>query len=211
MMNAQRQPALLLLGPTGSGKTPLGQLLEARGLHGTKCVHFDFGENLRQVVAGNRPNEAVSQADIDFLRDVLASGALLEDNQFPLAERILSAFLALQEMCGQTWVVLNGLPRHVGQAKAIDAILDVRCVVCLNCGSDAVAHRLANNIGGDRSGRLDDDLDRVRTKLDIFHQRTTPLVDHYCRHGAKITKLDVTSTTTAEDIWAALDRLAEPF
>jgi hypothetical protein len=44
-------PALLLLGPTGAGKTPLGDWLEAHGLWGRPCHHFDFGANLRAVVA----------------------------------------------------------------------------------------------------------------------------------------------------------------
>jgi adenylate kinase family enzyme len=204
-VNMERQLALLLLGPTGSGKTPLGQLLEARGLHGMRCVHFDFGENLRQIVAGNRPSEIISQADIDFLQGVLATGALLEDDQFPLTSRILAAFLHRRKVCGETWVVLNGLPRHAGQASALDAVLDVRCVVCLSCDSDAVIRRLASNVGGDRSGRVDDDLDRVRTKLEVFHKRTRPLVDHYRQSGARIITVDITSTTTPEDAWAALD------
>ena len=41
--------AILLLGPTAAGKTPLGQLFADRGLWGRPCVHFDFGENLRRI------------------------------------------------------------------------------------------------------------------------------------------------------------------
>lgn len=91
-MPDNRLPALLLLGPTGSGKTPLGRVLEARGLAGRRCLHFDFGENLRQVVAQHKPDSLVSTTDIAFLRRVLETGALLEDDQFPLAARILRSF-----------------------------------------------------------------------------------------------------------------------
>lgn len=45
-----RTPAVLLLGSTGSGKTPLGDLIERRGLRGVRCLHFDFGVNLRKIV-----------------------------------------------------------------------------------------------------------------------------------------------------------------
>ena len=41
--------ALLLIGPTGSGKTPLGELLERSGLWGRPCRHFDFGERMRRI------------------------------------------------------------------------------------------------------------------------------------------------------------------
>lgn len=206
----QRHPALLLLGPTGSGKTPLGQQIESRGIADTRCVHFDFGENLRNVVAHNSPNETISREDIAFLRDVLASGALLEDDQFPLAERILRSFLASRQADAQTCVVLNGLPRHQGQAEAVDGLLDVRTVVCLDCSAETVLARLASNVGGDRSLRTDDRLADVRRKLDIYRTRTAPLVDHYRRRGVRIETLEVTSTMTAEDAWNLLtSRLAD--
>ena len=104
----------------------------------------------------------------------------------------------------RTWVVLAGLPRHVGQAVGIDAILDVRVVLCLECSDDTVLRRLASNIGGDRGGRSDDGVDDARKRLAIFRRRTTPLVDHYRRQDAQIERIEVTPATTAEDAWAAL-------
>ena len=199
-------PALLLLGPTGSGKTPLGCILEARGLHGVQCIHFDFGQTLREVVAQNQPDETISREDIDFLRAVLVSGALLEDEQFPLAERLLRSFLARRRVGKDTWLVLNGLPRHAGQAQAIDGILDVRAVVCLECSADAVLQRLESNVGGDRHDRSDDSLDDVRKKLDLFRRRTTPLVDYYRGRGISVETVRVTPTMTPEDTWATLRR-----
>jgi adenylate kinase len=199
-MTVNRHSAILLLGPTGSGKTPLGHVIEGEGLGGRRFVHFDFGENLRQIVAHNNPDEMISREDIDFLRGVLQSGVLLEDEQFPLANRIFRSFLARRMANESVWVVLNGLPRHVGQARGVDAILDVRGVVCLECSGDTIVRRLASNVGGDRAGRLDDDLDRVQTKLEIFRQRTAPLVDHYRRRGARIETIEVTADMTAKDV-----------
>ena len=204
----KRNPALLLLGPTGSGKSPLGRQIELRGFRGHKAVHFDFGENLRETVARNQPNDNISQADIAFLRGVLASGALLEDEQFPLAERILRSFLTLRKAGDDVWVVLNGLPRHAGQARAIDALLDIQSVVCLHCSADVVQARLASNVGGDRGGRCDDGLDRVRKKLEIFDQRTAPLVDHYCQQGVEVVSIEVTPSMTAEEAWQMLAEAA---
>ncbi len=39
----KKQEAILFLGPTGSGKTPYGELIEWQGLGGRKCAHFYFG------------------------------------------------------------------------------------------------------------------------------------------------------------------------
>jgi adenylate kinase len=205
MSGLERPNALLLLGPTGSGKTPLGQLIEARGLGRVRCVHFDFGENLRSIVALDRPDATISRGDVDFLRGVVSSGALLEDEHFPLAERILRRFLDQHRVNDQTVVVLNGLPRHAGQADAIDAILNVRRVVYLECSTETIVQRLANNVGGDRGGRADDGLDQVRAKLDIFHRRTAPLVDHYRSKGVRIETITITSSTMADDALRALE------
>src|SRR3990172_5397895 len=79
--------ALLLLGPTGSGKTPLGELIAKRGLWQRKCAHFDFGAHLRRLVERDQPDDLISRRDIDFLKQILRSGDLLEDEHFPIAER----------------------------------------------------------------------------------------------------------------------------
>ena len=58
--------AILLLGPTGSGKTPLGQVLEERGLWGHTSRHFDFGASLREIVACNQPDTSIAAEDISL-------------------------------------------------------------------------------------------------------------------------------------------------
>lgn len=199
--------ATLLLGPTSSGKTPLGRMIHNRGVAGRRCVHFDFGENLRQIVANRQPDEVVSREDIEFLRDVLQTGALLEDKDFPIAERVLRRFLFRQGVEGAgTVVVLNGLPRHVGQASSIAAILNVRTVVHLQCSAETVLARIAENTGGDRTGRPDDQLADVRRKLDIFAERTAPLIDFYRSSGVRVVQLAVDADITPEQMWLELDR-----
>ena len=195
-----RHRAVLLLGPTGSGKTPLGEWMQERELRGARCLHFDFGANLREIVARNRPDELIGRQEIDFLREVLESGALLEDEHFPLAERILCRFMATRGADPQTWIVLNGLPRHAGQAMAVDSILDVKMVVHLNCTSQTVVARIRANAGGDRSDRTDDDPAAVGRKLAIFNRRTAPLLAHYGRRGAEIVTVEVTAGMTAGQI-----------
>jgi adenylate kinase len=203
---ATRRPALLLLGPTGSGKTPLGDLMAERGLGQAQCLHFDFGANLRRIVDRNRPDRLISREDLDFLREVLDSGRLLEDEHFPLAERILRWFLARHGADTRTVIVLNGLPRHVGQAEAVDSILDVRAVVDLRCSAETVLERIRANVGGDRTGREDDDLESILAKLELFAERTAPLLDHYRALGATIETIEVSGRMTPEAMWGRLDR-----
>ena len=198
--------ALLLLGPTGAGKTPLGDLIEARTLWQTQWAHFDFGVNLRRIAALDQPDEMITAGDIQFVRHVLDTGALLEDDQFPLARRILKSFLARRAAEPAVGIVLNGLPRHAGQAVAVNRILQVDTVVSLVCNAETVFERIRSNVGGDRTGRADDDLAAIRRKLAIFDQRTAPLVEHYRRQGVRLVPLTVSTNMTPADMWQALER-----
>jgi adenylate kinase family enzyme len=197
--------AVLLLGPTGSGKTPLGQLLEARGLHGRRCRHFDFGENLREIVARDAPDGSFTVDDVALLRRMVREGLLLEDEHFPLAARILRRFLAARRSDSKSWIILNGLPRHLGQAHGLEGVVDVRAVVCLACSAQVVSERIRGNAGGDRSLRDDDAPESVRRKLAIFTERTTPLLRHYQSRRASLQTIEVGPRTTAEEMWRAME------
>jgi len=221
-----RPPAMLLLGPTGSGKTPLGELLETGGLAGRRCAHFDFGERLRQIAAGELNVPELADADRAFIVEVLQRGALLEDEHFHIAEKILRAFIVGQEDGEYTktgcrdsrrpdgpeqprqtpaMIVLNGLPRHIGQAADVDRIANVRLVVELVCTPETVLARLAADPAGDRTRRVDDKAELIRRKLDIYARRTAPLVEHYRQRGAKVICLSVGPETTAKQMSQQLE------
>jgi adenylate kinase len=200
------QEAIVLIGPTGSGKSPLGDMLTDRGLWGRRCVHFDFGVVLRTIASGKAPGD-FTDSEIRFVRDVLHSGALLEDTDFHIALRALHGQLASHNADEDCLVALNGLPRHVGQARDLQAVVNVSTVVVLNCDADVVSGRIATNAGGDRIGRIDDDIDAVTRRLAIFAQRTAPLADFYRGAGARIHTVAITQTTLPQDIIDDLDRL----
>ncbi len=197
--------AILLLGPTGSGKTPLGQLIESRGLRGRRCVHFDFGENLRQI-AESPEQHVLSDDELLVVQESLRTGALLENEHFVIAAKILAAFLAERNVAEEVRVVLNGLPRHVGQAADVEALVTISAVLSLQCSPQIVRQRIATNAGGDRTQRVDDDLDAIARKLDIYSQRTAPLIEHYRNQGARIVTIDVQVKTTSEDAWDEIER-----
>jgi len=200
-----RHRAVVLLGPTGAGKSPLGDRIEDRGLWGARCLHFDFGANLREVVARDSPDALIAREDIEFLREVLRTGALLEDEQFALAARILRSLLVRRAAASDTVVVLNGLPRHVGQARDLQTIVEVRLVVHLACSAEDVLRRIESDVGGDRAGRIDDDLEAVRRKLALFDERTAPLLEHYRARRTPIETIEVGAATTPGDAWQELE------
>lgn len=196
-------PAILLVGPTGAGKSPLGNCLVRQGLNGCRCVHFDFGAQLRQVAEHGAPG--LSSDDVAHVRKVLTEGALLEDENFYIARAILDAFIARSGGREQDLVVLNGLPRHVGQARGVAAVVDVRMVVALECTAEVVHARIAMNSGGDRAERIDDSVAEIERKLAIYAARSHPLLDHYKLEGVQIRLVSVGVATTPADILRTLN------
>ena len=197
--------AILLLGPTGSGKTPLGQVMEERGFWGHPCSHFDFGANLREIVARDQPDESIPAEDIVLLRRMVQGGLLLEDEHFPLAARILRRFMAHHSPDPKTWIVLNGLPRHMGQAQAMEDVVEVPTVVYLSCSAQGVAERIGDNVGGDRHRRDDDAPEAIQRKLAIFAERTAPLLHYYRSRQVRIETVEVGPRTTAEEMWRTIE------
>lgn len=204
-MPAATPESLLLLGPTGVGKTPLGDALDADGLLGRPCRHFDFGAKLR-ALARRGPGGRFDADDVVFVRAVLTEGALLEDERFELAARLFHAFCDEGADRQGDLVVLNGLPRHQGQAEAVSALVDLRLVVELRCEPAVVYERIRRDSGGDRAGRDDDGLAEIAKKLRLFEQRTRPILDWCARRGLPIVPLDVSRDSTGASLRRALER-----
>ena len=193
-----RPLALLLVGPTGSGKTPVGRRIEAEGLGKARAAHLDFGECLRLVARRGAGTFGLSTAQVAIVEQCLRTGALLEDDNFPIAEQIVNEFVRSHGLETNGLVLLNGLPRHVGQAAAVSGIVQVRAVTYLSCNARTVHERIALDTGGDRAGRADDSLPAVATKLRIFEERTRPLLGFYASRGVPILRIPVASDTSPE-------------
>ena len=206
-------PAALLLGPTGAGKTPFGEHVEAHGFNGRRAHHFDFGEQLRAVGSGNSVSgsassgSALSDEQLARVRDVLERGALLEDSDEGIVRALLGGFIAERGLSsgGEEILLLNGLPRHAGQAAQIASAVSVRWVVVLDCDAATVRARIASDAGGDRGGRQDDDAALVEQKLETFRARTQPLVEHYADTGAAIVPVAVSVETQPADVQRAVE------
>jgi adenylate kinase family enzyme len=208
-----RPQALLIIGPAGSGKTPLGDALQRRGLWGMTCLHFDFGRTLRRVAADQDRPPRLSGADVDVVRRVLGKGDLLENNQFHIARACLEHFLGkvlTSDDDRDALVVLNGLPRHAGQARDLEPLLRVVAVVVLDCPPAVARRRIRTNAGGDRTGRDDDEAPLVQGRHEQFRSRTLSLAAYYRDLGAPVRQLDVEPNTTAESLRGALEKGGPP-
>jgi adenylate kinase family enzyme len=195
--------SILLLGPTGAGKSPLGDQIEKKGIKGKRCFHFDFGHELRSIAALDLPPEGFQNKDLSFIRSVLEEGLLLENEHFHIARKIVHYFMRRNDFREEDVLILNGLPRHVDQAKDMAGIVEVRSLVVLDCGPEEVYNRIEKNTGTDRTGRVDDGTAMIRKKLDIFNARTAPLIAHYSNMGCDILKVRITAALTPEGAYDA--------
>jgi len=201
--------AWLLVGPTGAGKTPLGDVLERSGWNGRRCLHFDFGAELRKVDAGGDNVLGLSVEDRDVIREVLLKGALFEDRNSPLVRKIFDDFLRRRGAQASDLLLLNGWPRHLGQARDLETIAVVRRIVLLNAPAETVRERVRTDAAGDRSVREDDSPDEVEKKFSLYEERTRPLVGYYAAKGIPVTSLDVAAETSAADLHRAILRSAD--
>jgi adenylate kinase family enzyme len=200
--------SLLLLGPTGAGKSPLGDAIARKGLFGRKCHHLDFGSELRGAVSGGQRSSAYSKSELDFINGVLERGLLLENEHFSLAEKIIRLFLDRAGFTQLDILVLNGIPRHAGQAKDVATIAHIHALLVLNCTADDVFSRIRDNVGGDRTERIDDNKDLIEKKLVIFRKRTAPLIDHYEKEGCRVYRIGVSGAMTPAEVYRNLSLLA---
>lgn len=155
---------LLFLGPPGAGKGTQAQLLAGR----RSLLHLSTGELLRAEVSAG--SELGREAEA-----VMARGELVSD-------RLVLAIVRhrLEEHRGG-WV-LDGFPRNLAQAEALDALLQelgqqIELVVLLELDDAALIQRLLDR------GRDDDTEAVIRNRLEVYREKTSPLVDHYRERG----------------------------
>lgn len=201
----ERYPALLL-GPTGSGKTPLGDCIDRHGWNGYACVHFDFGGNLRQAAQAAGRNSAFDPLELEIIRRSLATGALLEDGHFSIAEKLFRTFARERGVRPDACIILNGLPRHVGQARDCERLFDIRRLIHLRCTPGVVYERIRRDSGGDRAGRIDDTPAEIRKKLRVFEKQTRPLIEYSAERQIPLQPITVRAGTTPTDAYRRIVR-----
>ena len=188
---------LLLLGPQGSGKgTQASRLSEAYVI-----PHVSTGEMFRGAIAsGTELGRRVEP--------ILASGELVPDD---LTVQLIRERLA--EPDAERGFVLDGFPRNLAQAEALDAMLagigrGLDAVLFFAISDDVAVERLRRRAR--EEGREDDAPDAIARRLELYHDQTEPVVERY-RATGKLVSIDAERTidqVTAE-IAEALELLDE--
>jgi adenylate kinase len=186
--------ALLLIGPTGSGKSPLGNSLQKE----TGWYHFDFGDHLRKI-ANDENAHGLSHEEIEYVKHLIDTHALFPHDKLTIVQKILDHACAVYRK--SQGIILNGMPRTVEQADSLE--LDVAGVVELICAPEVVAKRVSKRRAGrtsDHAGRNDDTPQAIKEKLDIYERSTRPLLNYYRAKNVPVIGISVETDTTEDDL-----------
>lgn len=157
---------LVLLGAPGSGKgTQATRLKEALGV-----AHISTGDLLRAAVAAGTPMGLQAKA-------VMARGELVSD---AIVLGMLEERLQQPDAAGG--FILDGFPRNLIQANALDVLLDrlqqpVDVAVQLDVAAELLVQRIAGRAQSEN--RVDDNPESVRNRLRVYSDQTAPVIDFY--------------------------------
>jgi adenylate kinase len=187
---------ILMLGPQGAGKGTQAKRIAAE--YG--IPHVATGDMLRTAMAAQTPLGRQVQPIYD-------AGRLVPDDLMIglIRER-------LSEDDANAGFVLDGFPRTMAQADALDAMLreiarDLSVVFELQLPEQVCIDRLTKRAA--EEGRADDTPEAIRTRLDLYHRETAPLVEHYRVTGNLVgIHADRTVDEVFAEIQQALDQVA---
>ena len=152
---------LIFLGPPGAGKGTQAKLL-AEILN---IPHISTGDILRGAVAQATPLGQKAQAYME-------KGELVPD------ELLLDLVRdRLNQSDAQNGWILDGFPRNVSQASFLDKLLQETNQTCECINLEVPDEVLIERMLG--RGRTDDTPEAIRTRLDIYHNDTAPLIGYY--------------------------------
>lgn len=168
---------LILLGPPGAGKgTQAQRLVDKYGI-----VQLSTGDMLRAAVKAETPVGLKA-------KDIMARGELVPDD-------VVVAIISdrIDEPDAKNGFILDGFPRTVGQAEALDRLLadkglTLDAVVELKVDEGIllarVEKRVAEMTARGESVRADDNAEALKKRLDAYRTLTAPLADYYAGKGA---------------------------
>ena len=167
---------IILFGPPGAGKGTQAELLvESRGM-----VQLSTGDMLRAAIAAG--TELGLQA-----KEIMDAGKLVSDDIMigMIAERMEA------DDC-KNGVILDGFPRTVAQAQALDAMfadkgISLDSVIEIRVDENALFARIEKRAAETGGARSDDNAEVLAARLKVYHDNTAPVLPYYEDKGQLVT------------------------
>jgi adenylate kinase len=167
---------IILFGPPGAGKGTQAELLvQSRGM-----VQLSTGDMLRAAIAAG--TELGLQA-----KEIMDAGKLVSDDIMigMIAERMEA------DDC-KNGVILDGFPRTVAQAQALDAMfadkgISLDSVIEIRVDENALFARIKKRAAETGGARSDDNAEVLAARLKVYHDNTAPVLPYYEDKGQLVT------------------------
>ncbi len=186
---------LILLGPPGAGKgTQSQRLVEKHGI-----VQLSTGDMLRAAIRAETPVGLKA-------KDIMSRGELVPDE---VVVGIISERLDQDD--AKHGFVLDGFPRTIAQAGALDRLLDGKAygldaVIELKVDEAMLVQRIQNRLeqaeARGEPARPDDNPEAVKIRLEAYRKQTAPLIGYYADRG-KLTVVD--GMASMDEVTRAID------
>ena len=164
---------IVIFGAPGSGKGTQSDLLIKKYGFG----HISTGDVLRAEIKNGTELGKTAKGYID-------NGQLIPD------ELMINILASVYDSFGadHAGVIFDGFPRTIAQAEALKAMLaerghNVAAMVELDVPEDELMTRLVKR--GQESGRSDDNEEKIKKRLDVYHNQTAPLIEWYEKEGIR--------------------------
>jgi adenylate kinase len=157
------------LGPQGSGKGTQAKRIAADW----ELPHISTGDKLRSLDQSTELGREVAE--------IMARGELVSDE---IIVRMIRERLA--EPDAAEGFILDGFPRNLAQAEALDEMLaaigrTLDAILFFDLPDEVALARMEGRARDE--GRADDTPEAMRTRLQIYHEQTEPVVEHYRATG----------------------------
>jgi adenylate kinase len=180
---------IVFIGPPGAGKGTQAEKIIAK----YKPAHLSTGDMLRAA------RDAKTEIGVEAEK-YMSSGQLVPDEVVigVIAERLK------QDDC-KAGYLLDGFPRTIAQAEALDAMLTkagtpLDVVLELKVPDDELYTRLS------KRGRADDNPDTIKERIAVYNNQTSPLLDYY---GKKCLLKTIDGIGTVEEIFARIEKVLD--
>jgi adenylate kinase len=178
---------LLVLGPQGAGKGTQAKRIAAA----YDIPHVSTGDMFRAEIAAQTPLGLE-------VRSVLARGDLVPDD-------VTIAMIRQRISSADGGFVLDGFPRNLAQAEALDEMLGaigrtLDAILFFDLPDDVAVARMLKR--ANEEDRPDDTPEVIARRLELYHSETEPIVEHYRATGKLI---PLHAERSVDEVWTEIE------